>query len=82
MRWRPCCRGRPATCYFLYDTVENTFNDIWHVTARRSWFRKFLIFYPVASGTTSPALAALIKDLEEARQARIGGITIAELMPK
>jgi membrane protein len=44
-----------ATCYFLYDTVENTFNDIWHVTARRSWFRKFLIFYPVV--TLLPVLA-------------------------
>jgi membrane protein len=45
-----------ATCYFLYDTVEQTFNDIWHVTVRRSWFRKFLIFYPVV--TLLPALAA------------------------
>ncbi|MGA7742391.1 MAG: YhjD/YihY/BrkB family envelope integrity protein [Polyangia bacterium] len=44
-----------ATCYFLYDTVENTFNDIWHVTTRRSWFRKFLIFYPVV--TLLPVLA-------------------------
>jgi len=35
-----------------------------------------------APGSTSPTLAALIEDLEEARQARIGGITIAELMPK
>jgi hypothetical protein len=35
-----------------------------------------------ATGTTSPALAALIKDLEEARLTRIGTITIAELMPK
>jgi membrane protein len=46
-----------ATCYFLYDTVENTFNDIWHVTARRSWFRKFLIFYPVV--TLLPVLAGV-----------------------
>ncbi len=44
-----------ATCYFLYDTVERTFNDIWHVTVRRSWFRKFLIFYPLV--TLLPALA-------------------------
>jgi membrane protein len=44
-----------ATCYFLYDTVENTFNDIWHVSVRRSWFRKFLIFYPVV--TLLPVLA-------------------------
>ena len=44
-----------ATCYFLYGTVENTFNDIWHVTVRRSWFRKFLIFYPVV--TLLPVLA-------------------------
>jgi membrane protein len=35
-----------------------------------------------APGATSPALAALIKDLEEARQTRIGAITIAELMPR
>jgi membrane protein len=35
-----------------------------------------------APGTTSPTLAALIKDLEDARQTRIGAITIAELMPK
>jgi len=38
-----------ATCYFLYDTVENTFNDIWHVSVRRSRFRKFLSFYPVVT---------------------------------
>src|SRR5512144_1801405 len=38
-----------ATCYFLYDTVEQTFNDIWHVTVRRSGFRKFLIFYPLVT---------------------------------
>jgi membrane protein len=44
-----------ATCYFLYDTVENTFNDIWHVSVRRSWFRKFLSFYPVV--TLLPVLA-------------------------
>jgi membrane protein len=44
-----------ATCYFLYDTVENTFNDVWHVATRRSWFRKFLIFYPVV--TLLPVLA-------------------------
>jgi membrane protein len=44
-----------ATCYFLYDTVENTFNDIWHVTARRSRVRKFLTFYPIA--TLMPMLA-------------------------
>jgi membrane protein len=44
-----------ATCYFLYDTVENTFNDIWHVSLRRSRFRKFLGFYPVV--TLLPVLA-------------------------
>jgi len=44
-----------ATCYFLYDTVENTFNDIWRVSVRRSWFRKFLSFYPVV--TLLPVLA-------------------------
>jgi len=35
-----------------------------------------------AQGTTSPALAVLIKDLEAARRTRIGTVTIAELMPK
>jgi hypothetical protein len=35
-----------------------------------------------AQGTTSPGLQALIHDLEESRQARIGGTTIADLMPK
>lgn len=43
------------TCYFLYDTVEKTFNDIWRVNVRRTWFRKFLIFYPVV--TLLPVLA-------------------------
>jgi len=35
-----------------------------------------------AQGSTSPALAQLIKDLEEARRTRIGGITMADLLPK
>jgi len=34
---------------------EYSFNDICHVTVRRSWFRKFLIFYPVV--TLLPVLA-------------------------
>jgi membrane protein len=35
-----------------------------------------------AEGTTSPELKALICDLAESRQARIGSTTIADLMPK
>jgi membrane protein len=35
-----------------------------------------------AQGAVSPELQALIHDLEESRQARIGDTTIADLMPK
>jgi membrane protein len=35
----------------------------------------------VAEGVTSEALAALIQDLEQARRARIEGLTIADLLP-
>jgi len=35
-----------------------------------------------AQGAVSPELQSLIRDLEEARQARIGNTTIADLMPK
>ena len=35
-----------------------------------------------AQGSTSPELSQLIQDLEEARRARIGSITIADLQPK
>jgi DNA-binding IscR family transcriptional regulator len=35
-----------------------------------------------AEGNTAPQLAALISDLEEARKARIGNTTIADLLPR
>lgn len=35
----------------------------------------------IAEGTLSPTLAALIKDLDEARRTRIAGVTIADLAP-
>ena len=35
----------------------------------------------LAEGTTSPALRALVADLEETRQRRIQGLTIADLIP-
>jgi membrane protein len=35
----------------------------------------------IASGTLSPALAQLVKDLEETRRQRIEGLTLAELLP-
>ncbi len=35
-----------------------------------------------ARGSMSPELAALIRDLEEARQARIGSTTVADLVPR
>ena len=35
-----------------------------------------------AQGTVSPELQALIDDLEESRQARVGNTTIADLMPR
>jgi membrane protein len=34
-----------------------------------------------AKGTMSPALAALVRDLEEARRMRIDGMTLADLLP-
>ena len=35
----------------------------------------------IAHGTTSPALQALVNELETARQKRIAGVTIADLLP-
>ena len=44
-----------VTTFYLFYTVESTFNDIWRVVARRTWLRKFMIFYPVV--TLVPVLA-------------------------
>lgn len=44
-----------VTTFLLFYTVESTFNDIWRVTARRNWLRKFMIFYPIV--TLVPVLA-------------------------
>jgi membrane protein len=44
-----------ATTFYLFYTVESTFNDIWRVVARRTLMRKFMIFYPVV--TLVPVLA-------------------------
>jgi membrane protein len=44
-----------VTTYYLFYTVEGTFNDIWRVVARRTLLRKFMIFYPVV--TLVPVLA-------------------------
>jgi uncharacterized BrkB/YihY/UPF0761 family membrane protein len=94
-----------ATCFYLLYTIEGTFNAIWHVSARRTLMRKFMIFYPmvtlvpvlagtylywsgkpIRSGATArffgPQLMALIRDLEESRKARVGDMTIADLLPK
>jgi membrane protein len=35
----------------------------------------------IAQGTTSPALAELVAEIDETRQRRIAGVTIADLMP-
>jgi len=35
-----------------------------------------------AQGATSPTLAAVISDLEQARSSRVGSLTIADLIPK
>jgi membrane protein len=44
-----------ATCFYLFYTIEGTFNGIWRVNARRTLMRKFMIFYPVV--TLLPVLA-------------------------
>ncbi len=58
--------GRPATAI--------TMNDV--LSAFRSTDLE------TAQGATSPALQALITDLEQARQQRIAGLTIADLVPR
>ncbi|MBN2576828.1 MAG: YihY family inner membrane protein, partial [Deltaproteobacteria bacterium] len=45
-----------GTTFYLFYTIEGTFNDIWRVVARRTLMRKFMIFYPLV--TLVPALAA------------------------
>ena len=44
-----------ATCFYLFYTIEGTFNAIWRVTTQRTFLRKFMIFYPIA--TLVPVLA-------------------------
>jgi membrane protein len=44
-----------GTCFYLFFTIEGTFNTIWRVAARRTLVRKFMIFYPVV--TLLPVLA-------------------------
>ena len=46
-----------ATCFYLFYTIEATFNVIWRVATQRTLARKFMIFYPVA--TLVPALAGV-----------------------
>jgi membrane protein len=46
-----------GTCFYLFYTVEATFNAIWRVLTPRSLMRKFMIFYPVA--TLVPLLAGV-----------------------
>jgi len=58
--------GRPATNISLDEVL----------TAFRSTDLE------AAQGKTAPELAALIRDLEESRKARIGNTTIADLLPK
>jgi membrane protein len=44
-----------VTTFYLFYTVEDTFNSIWRVVARRTLMRKFMIFYPIV--TLVPLLA-------------------------
>jgi membrane protein len=46
-----------ATCFYLFSTVEGTFNAIWRVTTARPLIRKFVTFYTVA--TLLPMLASV-----------------------
>ena len=45
-----------VTCYSLYASVEQMFNDIWRATSRRSLVGKFLTFYALV--TLLPVLGA------------------------
>jgi membrane protein len=44
-----------GTCFYLFYTIEGTFNAIWRVATPRTLMRKFMIFYPIA--TLVPILA-------------------------
>jgi membrane protein len=44
-----------GTCFYLFYTIEGTFNAIWRVANQRTLMRKFMIFYPIA--TLVPILA-------------------------
>jgi membrane protein len=44
-----------GTCFYLFYTIEGTFNAIWRVATQRTLVRKFMIFYPIA--TLVPILA-------------------------
>jgi membrane protein len=44
-----------GTCFYLFYTIEGTFNAIWRVAVQRTLMRKFMIFYPIA--TLVPILA-------------------------
>ena len=44
-----------ATTFYLFFTIEETFNTIWRVATRRTLMRKFMIFYPLV--TLVPVLA-------------------------
>jgi membrane protein len=46
-----------GTCFYLFYTIESTFNAIWRVAAQRPLLRKFVIFYAVA--TLVPVLASV-----------------------
>jgi membrane protein len=46
-----------ATTFYLFHTIEGTFNAIWRVATQRSLMRKFMIFYPIA--TLVPVLAGV-----------------------
>jgi membrane protein len=44
-----------ATTFYLFFTIEGTFNTVWRVAIRRTLMRKFMIFYPLV--TLVPVLA-------------------------
>ena len=46
-----------ATCFYLFYTIESTFNAIWRVAVVRPLLRKFMIFYAIA--TLVPVLAGI-----------------------
>jgi len=46
-----------GTCFYLFYTIESTFNAVWRVAVQRPLLRKFVIFYAVA--TLVPVLAGV-----------------------